>query len=85
MQSYYFSYSNSFNPSGETFSLETRTVNLDPEENQNFELGAKVDFFDGNLSATAAIFRLEKTNARTTDPNDPDVTDSCRCAAHGRD
>ena len=73
MQSYYFSYSNSFNPSGETFSLNPGTVNLDPEENQNFELGAKVDFFDGNLSATAAIFRLEKTNARTTDPNDPDL------------
>ena len=72
-QSYYFSYSNSFNPSGEIFSLNPGTVNLDPEENQNFELGAKVDFFDGNLSATAAIFRLEKTNARTTDPNDPDL------------
>jgi catecholate siderophore receptor len=32
MQSYYFSYSNSFNPSGETFSLNADTVNLDPEE-----------------------------------------------------
>ena len=73
-QSYYFSYSTSFNPSGEAFSLNTSTVNLDPEENRNFEVGAKIDFFDGQLSATAAIFRLEKTNARTTDPNDPDVT-----------
>ncbi|MGE0823702.1 MAG: TonB-dependent receptor [Candidatus Binatia bacterium] len=73
-QSYYFSYSNSFNPSGETFSLNTSTVNLEPEENQNFEIGAKLDFLDGNLSATAAIFRLEKTNARTPDPIDPDRT-----------
>ncbi|MGE0679728.1 MAG: TonB-dependent receptor [Candidatus Binatia bacterium] len=73
-QSYYFSYSNSFNPSGETFSLNSETVDLEPEENQNFELGAKVDFFNGNLSATAAIFRLEKTNARTPDPIDPDRT-----------
>lgn len=73
-QSYYFSYSTSFNPSGETFSLNASTTNLDPEENRNFEIGAKVDFFDGNLSATAAIFRLEKTNARTTDPNDVDRT-----------
>jgi catecholate siderophore receptor len=73
-QSYYFSYSTSFNPSGETCSLTAGTVNLDPEENQNFEVGAKVDFLDGNLSATAALFRLEKTNARTPDPNDPDRT-----------
>jgi catecholate siderophore receptor len=71
LQSYYFTYGTSFNPSAETFALSTATVNLDPEENQNFEVGAKIDFFDGKLSGTAALFRLEKTNARTPDPNDP--------------
>jgi catecholate siderophore receptor len=71
LQSYYFSYGTSFNPSAETFALSAATINLNPEENQNFEIGAKVDFFDGRLSATGALFRLEKTNARTPDPNDP--------------
>jgi catecholate siderophore receptor len=72
-QSYYFSWGTSFNPSAETFNLSTATANLDPERNQNLELGAKLDLFDGRLSATGALFRLEKTNARTTDPNDPNL------------
>lgn len=72
-QSYYFSWGTSFNPSAETFNISTATANLDPERNQNLELGAKLDLFDGRLSATAALFRLEKTNARTTDPNDPNL------------
>jgi catecholate siderophore receptor len=70
-QSYYFSYGTSFNPSAEAYSLSTTTANLAPEKNRNFEIGAKYDLFDGRLSATAALFRLEKTNARTADPNDP--------------
>ncbi len=70
-QSYYFSYGTSFNPSAETFSLSLANADLPPEENRSFELGAKIDFLDGRLSANAALFRLEKTNARTTDPNDP--------------
>ncbi|QSA96932.1 TonB-dependent siderophore receptor [Methylococcus sp. EFPC2] len=70
-QSYYFSYGTSFNPSAEAYSLSTTTSNIGPEQNQNLEVGAKLDLFDGRLSATGALFRLEKTNARTTDPNDP--------------
>jgi catecholate siderophore receptor len=70
-QAYYFSYGTSFNPSAETFSLASNTANLKPEQNQNLEVGAKLDFFGGRLSATGALFRLEKTNARTTDPTDP--------------
>ena len=70
-QAYYFSYGTSFNPSAETFALATNTANLKPEQNQNLEVGAKLDLFDGRLSATGALFRLEKTNARTTDPADP--------------
>jgi len=70
-QSYYFSYSTSFNPSAEAYALAVNTAKIDPEQNQNFEIGAKLDLFDGRLSATGALFRLEKTNARTTDPADP--------------
>ncbi len=67
-QSYYFSYGNSFNPSAEALSLNATTANLPPETNNNYEIGAKLDFLDGRLSATGALFRLEKTNARVTDP-----------------
>jgi catecholate siderophore receptor len=70
-QSYYFSYGTSFNPSAEAFTLAVNNANLKPEQNQNLEIGAKLDLFDNRLSATAALFRLEKTNARTIDPNDP--------------
>ncbi|MGZ5615607.1 MAG: TonB-dependent receptor [Methylobacter sp.] len=70
-QAYYFSYGTSFNPSAETFTLASNTANLKPEQNQNYEVGAKIDLFDGRLSATGALFRLEKTNARTTNPADP--------------
>ncbi|NOT55238.1 MAG: TonB-dependent siderophore receptor [Deltaproteobacteria bacterium] len=70
LQSYYFTYGTSFNPSAETLALNAANADLDAEKNQNFEIGAKIDFFDGRLSATGALFRLEKTNARTPDPND---------------
>jgi len=72
-QSYYFSYGKSFNPSAESLSLSANNVNLPPEQNHNYEIGAKLDFFDNRLSATAALFRLEKTNARTTSPLDPNL------------
>lgn len=72
-QSYYFSYGKSFNPSAEGLSLSANNANLPPEQNQNYEIGAKWDLFDNRLSATAALFRLEKTNARTTSPLDPNL------------
>lgn len=72
-QSHYFSWGTSFNPSAETFNLRSANASLDPEQNQNLELGTKLDFFDGRLSATGALFRLEKSNARTSDPNDPNL------------
>lgn len=73
-QSYYFSYGTSFNPSAEAYSLSEATNTLPPEKNRNFELGAKYDLFNGRLSATAALFRLEKTNARTASATNPDLT-----------
>lgn len=72
-QSYYFSYGKSFNPSAESLSLSASNANLPPEQNSNYEIGAKLDFFDGRLSATAALFRLEKTNARTTSATDQNL------------
>ncbi len=67
IQTYYVSYGTSFNPSAETLTLSTANQNVDPEENRSFELGAKLSYNEGQLLVTGALFRVDKTNARTTD------------------
>lgn len=73
VQSYYASYGTSFNPSGETYALDKGTSKVDPEKNRNIEVGAKWDVLDGDASLRAALFRIEKTNERNTDPDDTSV------------
>ena len=77
--SIYINYGNSFNPSDEALTFVTSARGafpianafLAPEENHNYEIGAKWDFFGGKLSANAAVFRIDKENARvpTATPN----------------
>jgi catecholate siderophore receptor len=67
-QSYYVSYGTSFNPSAETLTLHERNQDVDPEKNRSVEIGAKWDLLEGNLSLTTAVFKVEKTNARSVDP-----------------
>ena len=73
--SIYGSYSQSFLPrSGDQFlSLSTTQQNLEPEAFTNHEIGAKWDLRP-NLNVTAALFRLDRTNATTPDPQNPTVT-----------
>jgi catecholate siderophore receptor len=73
-QTYYFSYGTSFNPSAEYLALSTTTANLEPEKNRSFELGAKINLLDERLAVPGALFRTEKTNARTADPANATVT-----------
>jgi catecholate siderophore receptor len=68
-QSYYASYSYAFLPSAETLSLAANNAELEPEKAKNWELGAKWDI-TRDLSATAALFRLDRANVKATDPND---------------
>lgn len=72
-QSYYASYSKSFQPSAEGFALAANNAQIAPEETTNFEVGAKIDLFDGNASATASLFQLERTNIKSSDPTRPGV------------
>jgi catecholate siderophore receptor len=67
--SIYSSFSRSYLPqSGDQFSgLTSTTAELKPERFDNYELGAKWEPIDG-LLATAAIYRLDRTNTRATDP-----------------
>ena len=73
--SFYGSYSQSFLPrSGDQFlTLSPTQANLEPEEFTNHEVGAKWDIRP-DLNVTAAIFRLDRTNATTPDPLKPTVT-----------
>ncbi len=65
-QSYYFSYSTSFNPSLEQLVSTTgAAAPLPPETNEAFEIGAKYDLLNGGLSVTGALFQITKQNART--------------------
>ena len=64
-QSYYFSYSTSFNPSLEQLTSTTGTTQLPPESNEAFEAGAKYEIINGNLSLNGALFQITKMNART--------------------
>lgn len=66
----------SFNASAEGntgLSLSTSTVSLEPEENRGYEIGTKWDLFEGRMNVNTAVFRTEKTNARTPGiaPGDP--------------
>ena len=70
--SLYGSYTVSYLPSsGDQFaSLTTVTEQMKPEKFQNYEVGAKWDLAR-NLAVTAAGYRLDRTNTRSNDPNDP--------------
>ena len=74
IQSYYVSVSRSYQPSGEVFAVSPSNQHLEPEETTNYEIGAKWDLLDSRLSLTAAVFRLERTNMKTADPANPNLT-----------
>jgi catecholate siderophore receptor len=64
-QSYYISYSTSFNPSLEQLTSTTGASNLPPENNIGYEAGVKYELLNGNLSLNGAVFQITKNNART--------------------
>lgn len=70
--SLYGSYSVSYLPSaGDQFaSLTTITQQVKPEKFTNYEVGMKWDL-RRFLSLTSAVYQLNRTNTRATDPNDP--------------
>ena len=70
--SIYGNYSVSYLPSsGDQFSsLTVITQQVKPEKFSNYELGVKWDLYR-DLSLTTAVYRLDRTNTRSTDPNDP--------------
>jgi catecholate siderophore receptor len=72
--SIYGSHSISYLPSaGDQFaSLTTITEQVKPEKFTNYEVGVKWDV-RRFLSLTSAVYRLNRTNTRSTDPNNPSL------------
>lgn len=68
--SYYASYSYAFLPSSETLSLSASNADLKPEKATNLEVGGKWDLSAG-FALTAAVFRLDRADVKSKDPNDP--------------
>ena len=69
-QTYYFSYSTSFNPSLEQLTSTTGlTQPLPPETNESYEAGAKWDLLQERLSVTAAGFQITQFNSRSQNPD----------------
>jgi len=70
--SIYYSYTVSYLPSsGDQFSSLTNiTAQVKPERFENNEIGVKWDA-SRYLSFTSAVYVLDRTNTRATDPNDP--------------
>ncbi len=65
----YLAWGNSYNPSAENLAstgsgLSADTQDLDPEENETWELGTKWELLDRRLALNAALFRVTKTNGR---------------------
>ena len=71
--SFYFSYGTSFDPSAEALSLDSGSANIAPVKAETYEVGAKTIWLNGALTATAALFRTDVSNAKISDPERPGV------------
>lgn len=73
----YGSYGTSANPSLEGLSYGAASTVVGPEKTQNYELGTKWDLLRNRLLLSAALFRVDKTDARTPglNPGDPVTLD----------
>lgn len=89
---YYASFSRTYRPIGTDVAVATGGVasevpadgvNTEPERSDLYELGVKANFLEGRLGATAAVFRIDKSNSYTVDPTTGDVTGGFSDAGQG--
>lgn len=66
--SWYGSYGQSFNTSGDAYSLGANNASTPPEKSRNLEIGVKAETESKRLSWRASIFHTTKYNERNTDP-----------------
>lgn len=72
-QSYYASWSRSFQPSGEAFSIAANNADIAPEETTNKEVGAKYTLLGGRLNATISLFELKRTGIKAAAPGSTEL------------
>ena len=65
--SFHLSYGTSFNTSGDTYRFDALGSNTGPEKSRNIELGAKIDWAEGQWTTRFALFRATKYNERNRD------------------
>ncbi|MBK6387108.1 MAG: TonB-dependent siderophore receptor [Rhodoferax sp.] len=73
LDSYHMSVANSFNTSGDAYSLSAANQNIPPEQSINFEIGAKLDSANKRFTTRLAVFRSTKLHERNTDPLIPNL------------
>lgn len=66
----FVSYSTAFEPNTASNPLTGENEAFEPEDSEQYELGFKAEFFDGNLQASLAIYDIQKNNVLSTDEND---------------
>lgn len=71
VQSWYLSFSRSFQPSGELSQLSANNAQIEPELTRNLEAGLKLDLLKGRASATFSVFDLQRTGIKSSDPANP--------------
>lgn len=69
----YAAFGSSANPSLEGLLYSPADVRLDPEKTRTLEFGTKWDLFGNKLLLSGAVFRVDKSNARTPDLTNPAV------------
>ena len=68
--SIYGSFSQAFTPN--PFDLTADGEPIDPEVSQQYEIGIRGEFMEGNLVANLAAYDITKRNVAAPDPNNPD-------------
>lgn len=68
--SVYGNYSENFGPSNSMWNAPGQKI-LRPQTAEQWELGAKTEFFDGRLSTTFGYFDLSKQSIAVSDPTNP--------------
>ncbi len=71
-QTFYISWARSSVPQGTSIasaptSVSSTTAGLEPERNEIWEAGAKINFFNGGLGVSTSVFRVQKNNAKELD------------------
>ncbi len=67
----YFSYSRTFDPSGESLTQTTSSAQLPPQVTTNYEGGAKFSNFGDKLVSSIAVYDLDRTNILQINPINP--------------